>query len=136
MLLLFVWTGFVTLLALILCMVVSMRVARARARLGVAPPSTDGPPEFARAFRVQQNTLEQFVIFLPALWLFALTIGDRWAALVGLVWLAGRIVYAIAYQRRPETRIPGFILTVLPTFVLIVGAAIGLLRLALLWSVD
>jgi len=135
-LLLFVWTGWVTLLAVVLCLVFGLRVARARARHGVAPPSTEGPPEFARIFRVQQNTLEQLVVFLPALWLFALSIGDRWAALVGLVWLAGRILYAMGYARAPAWRLPGFVLTVVPTVVLILGAAFGLARLALLWAAD
>ena len=31
-----------------------------------------GAPELERALRVQGNTVEQFVIFLPALWLAAL----------------------------------------------------------------
>jgi glutathione S-transferase len=136
MLLLFVWTGFVTLLAVILCMVLTLRVARARARYGVLAPATDGPPEFARALRVQQNTLEQLVMFLPALWLFALSIGDRWAALIGAVWLLGRILYAVAYDRAPEKRIAGFVITVAATIVLIIGAAFGLVMLAMLWMVD
>ncbi len=80
---------------------------------------------------MQQNTLEQLVLFLPALWLFALTIGDPWASLIGLVWPIGRILYAWGYYRDAEKRGPGFVLSVAATMVLLIGAAIGLVRAAL-----
>ena len=121
----------VTILALIVYIVLVANVGRARGRYGIVAPAIDGDPAFARIYRVQQNTLEQLVPFLPALWLFALTIGDPWAGLIGLVWPIGRILYAQAYYRDAEKRGPGFLLTAVPTIVLLLGAIVGLVRAAL-----
>ena len=121
----------VTVVALVVYFVVGANVARARGRYQVAAPAVDGHPAFARIYRVQQNTLEQLVLFLPALWLFALTIGDPWAGLIGLVWPIGRILYAWGYYRDAERRGPGFVLSVATTMVLLIGAVIGLIRTAL-----
>jgi uncharacterized membrane protein YecN with MAPEG domain len=121
----------VTIVALIVYFVLGANVARARGRYQVAAPAVDGDPAFARIYRVQQNTLEQLVLFLPALWLFALTIGDPWAGLIGVVWPIGRILYAWGYYRDAEKRGPGFVLSVAATMVLLIGAVVGLVRLAL-----
>ena len=121
----------VTIMALLVYFVLGTNVARARGRYQVAAPAVDGHPAFARIYRVQQNTLEQLVLFLPALWLFALTVGDPWAGLIGLVWPIGRILYAWAYYRDAEKRGPGFVLSVAATMVLLIGAVIGLIRTAL-----
>ena len=121
----------VTIVALIVYFVVGANVARARGRYQVAAPAVDGHPAFARIYRVQQNTLEQLVLFLPALWLCALTVGDPWAGLIGLVWPIGRILYAWGYYRDAEKRGPGFVLSVTTTMVLLIGAVIGLVRTAL-----
>ena len=121
----------VTIVALIVYFVVGANVARARGRYQVVAPAVDGHPAFARIYRVQQNTLEQLVLFLPALWLCALTVGDPWAGLIGLVWPIGRILYAWGYYRDAEKRGPGFVLSVAATMVLLAGAVIGLARLAL-----
>ena len=121
----------VTIIALIVYFVLGANVARARGRYKVAAPAVDGDPAFARVYRVQQNTLEQIVLFLPALWLFALTVGDPWAGLIGLVWPIGRILYARGYYRDAEKRGPGFILTMAPTMVLLIGAGIAIVRAAL-----
>jgi glutathione S-transferase len=124
----------VTIIALIVYIATMAAVARARGRYKVVAPAVDGDPAFARIYRVQQNTLEQLVIFLPALWLFALTIGDPWAGLIGLVWPIGRILYARAYYRDAEKRGPGFMLTAIPSIVLLLGAIVGIVRAALVGS--
>ena len=121
----------VTILALFVSIAFMVNVARARGHYKVAAPAVDGDPAFARIYRVQQNTLEQLVLFLPALWLFAFTVGDPWAGLIGLVWPIGRIAYAWGYYRDADKRGPGFALTVVPTIVLLVGAVIGIVRTAL-----
>ena len=121
----------VTIIALVVYLVLGANVGRARGRYGVAAPAVDGDPTFARIYRVQKNTLEQLVLFLPALWLFALTIGDPWAGLIGLVWPIGRILYAYSYYRDAEKRGPGFILTAVPTIILLLGAIVGIVRAAL-----
>ncbi len=116
----------VSALALLLYVVVFANAGRARARHNIKAPAVIGAPEFERAFRVQQNTLEQLVWFIPALWLFALYVSPVWGGIVGLVWIAGRAYYALSYYRDPETRGPGFLIGFASAGVLLVGALIGI----------
>ncbi len=117
----------VTALALLVYAGVFMVTARARARYGIQAPAVTGAPEFERAFRIQQNTLEQLIWFLPSLWLFAFYVSPSWAGLLGLVWIGGRIHYALSYYRDPEARGPGFITGFASAAVLLVGAFLGIL---------
>jgi uncharacterized membrane protein YecN with MAPEG domain len=117
----------VTALALFLYVAVFLAAGRARHRYNVKAPAVTGPPEFERAFRVQQNTVEQIVVFLPALWLFAFYVSSLWAGIVGLVWIGGRICYALSYYRDPEKRGPGFIIAMVASLVLLLGGLIGVL---------
>jgi glutathione S-transferase len=119
------WPGLVSALALLLYLAVSLNAGRARLRYRVKAPAVTGTPEFERAFRIQQNTLEQLALFLPALWLFSLFVSALWSGVIGLVWIAGRVVYAVCYARNPETRGPGFGIAMLAAIVLVVGALIG-----------
>src|ERR1700676_1921725 len=116
----------VSVLALVLYIAVFAEAGRVRHRFDVKAPAVTGPPEFERAFRVQQNTLEQLVWFIPALWLFALYVSPLWGGVIGLVWIAGRAHYAVSYYRDPETRGPGFLLGFASPAVLLVGALIGI----------
>jgi glutathione S-transferase len=113
-------------LALLLYVGVFVSVGRARARYGIQAPAVTGAPEFERVFRVQQNTLEQIVWFIPSLWLFALFASPRWAGILGLVWIAARAYYAISYCRDPETRGPGFVIAFASAAVLLVGALLAI----------
>jgi glutathione S-transferase len=115
----------VTILALIVYAGTVLNAGRLRARFGVQAPSVAGPPEFERAFRIQQNTLEQLVLFLPALWLFVSFVSSLWGGVIGLVWVAGRVLYAISYQRDPATRGPGFGIAFVSSAVLLLGALVG-----------
>ena len=65
---------------------------------------------FERWYRVQLNTLEQLVVFLPALFLFANYASPRLAGWIGLAFVVGRIVYARSYLADPAARGPGFII--------------------------
>jgi glutathione S-transferase len=116
----------VSVLALLLYIAVFVAVGRVRLRYDVKAPAVSGAPEFERAFRVQQNTLEQLVWFIPALWLFALYASPFWGGIIGLVWIAGRAYYAVSYYRAPETRGPGFMIGFASAAVLLVGALIGI----------
>jgi glutathione S-transferase len=71
---------------------------------------------------VQMNTLEWLPIFLPSLWLFAIYVSDLWAALCGLVWIAGRIAYMIGYEQAAAKRGPGFLIQSLSCAVLLFGS--------------
>lgn len=115
----------IIMLALIEYLVMSARVGLARGRTGVTAPAVTGNEEFERHFRVHYNTLEQLVVFIPAIWCFGLFISPLWAALIGAIFLLGRAMYAVAYVRNPDSRGPGMILSVLPCYVLVLGALGG-----------
>lgn len=115
------FTALVTCLAILFYFFTSVRVARARAAYGVKAPAIAGNPDFERVFRVQMNTLEWMPIFLPSLWLFAVYVSDPIAALLGLVWIAGRILYMTGYSRAVEKRAPGFLIQILACGVLLLG---------------
>jgi hypothetical protein len=122
------WPALITWLTLILLFALCFDVGRARGRYDIQAPATSGHPIFDRVFRVQMNTLENVVLFLPALWLAAWFWSPAWASLCGGVWLAGRIWYARAYVREPSSRSNGFGLAFLALAVLFVGAAVGWVR--------
>jgi uncharacterized membrane protein YecN with MAPEG domain len=125
------WLGFVTITALIEYMVMGVMVGRARVKYGVAAPATTGHPMFERYFRVHQNTLEMLVVFLPGLWLFAQYVSAGVAALLGIAFIAARIVYAASYVQDPGRRAAGAIATMLVNTVLIAGSLIGVIWRAL-----
>jgi uncharacterized membrane protein YecN with MAPEG domain len=120
-----------TWLAVALYMAFVFQTGRMRRRHGIAAPAITGHPEFERAYRIQMNTLEQLVPFLPMLWLFAILLDGEWAGGLGLLWVAGRLHYALSYMREPAARGPGMIATILVTTVLMLGVAWGLILLAL-----
>ena len=117
----------VTLLALGLYIGTFVMTGRARRRFAVRAPQVTGPPEFERALRVQQNTIEQLILFLPSLWLFAFYVSALWGGLFGLVWIGARAYYAYCYYRDPETRGPGFIVAFASASFLWAGALVGTL---------
>jgi uncharacterized membrane protein YecN with MAPEG domain len=119
--------AFVAGLALIEYYVITMQCGRARGRLGVAAPAMSGNPEFERYLRVQYNTIEQLVIFLPALFGFAYFASPGWAAALGVVFIVGRALYARGYVQDPAKRGPGFGLTLVANTLLLVGATVGAL---------
>lgn len=118
----------VTALALATYQATALLVGRARIRHGVRPPATTGPEEFERSLRVQQNTLEQLVFFLPAFWLAVLCADARSASVLGLIWVGGRIAYAVGYLQAPEKRGPGFGISFLSGVALLVMAVVGAIR--------
>ena len=61
----------VALLAVVQFIVFSTLVGAARGKYGIAAPAMTGNEHFERAVRVQMNTLEQLVGFLPALFIAA-----------------------------------------------------------------
>jgi glutathione S-transferase len=98
----------VTLLALLVYFFMSLQVGQGRTKFGVVAPATTGNPDFERLYRVQMNTLEWLPIFLPPLWLFAIYVSDAIAAVLGLVWIAGRILYMTGYAEAAQKRSRGF----------------------------
>jgi len=118
-------SSIVVTLALFVYIAFAMKVGKARAKYNVPAPLTDGPVEFQRVFRVHINTLEQIVIFLPALVIFASAWGDLSAAIVGVFWPLGRLLYARAYYAEAGKRGPGFGISFLSSVILLVGGLVG-----------
>jgi glutathione S-transferase len=104
----FHYTALVTCLAILFYFFTSIQVSKARVAFDIKVPATSGNLDFERVFRVQMNTLEWMPIFLPSLWLFAIYISDGLAAAIGLVWIAGRILYMTGYSQAAKKRGPGF----------------------------
>lgn len=126
-------TGFVTLFAVIFYFFASARVGILRGQHGIKAPACAGHPAFDRAYRVQVNTLEQFGIFLPLLWLTVLfPVGLHFLApAIGLVWIVARILYSRAYMADPETRVIWAGLGGLCNLALLITAATSLVRAVL-----
>ena len=122
----------VTLLTVLLLAGIAYVVGRARGRHGIKAPAVSGHPAFERAYRVQMNTLENTVMFLPTLWLAATYGFSGWAGVAGLVWLVGRVWYAAAYLKDETKRGPGFTVSSIAWVALLVMACIGVCRLMLL----
>jgi glutathione S-transferase len=118
-------TAVVTCLALLLYFIFTWKVGAARGKYKVNAPATTGNPDFERVFRVQQNTLENLILFLPGLWMFSAFVSPQWGAGIGLVWIAGRIFYARSYYAAAEMRGPGFGITMFASTVLVIGALVG-----------
>ena len=115
-------------LALIQYVLFLLDVGRARAQYEVVAPAITGHEQFERRYRVQQNTLEQLIVFLPSLYLFAAFVGPRLAAALGVAFLVGRGIYRNSYVADPARRGLGFQIGGVATVVLLLGGLLGALR--------
>ncbi len=112
----------VTLVSLLVYVWMILRIPGARRKAGIDAPAMTGDPALERHLRVQANTVEWLVIYLPSLWLFAVYWNDLVAAALGVLWILGRIVYALGYAADPKKREAGFIIQALATAILLFGA--------------
>jgi len=122
------WVQLVALLALFEYLGFGTAVGNARARCGIKAPAISGNEEFERYFRVQQNTLELLIVFLPVLAIAAAYWNPLWVAAIGAVFPVGRLVYFRAYVREPRQRSLGYGLSIVPVILLAIGALIGVVR--------
>ena len=76
-------------------------------------------PKFMIAFRNQMNLIEHLILFMPTLWIFAFGLSDGLAAVVGLGYFIGRLLYARSY---PHSHRVGFMLAWVSMLVLMIGA--------------
>lgn len=109
----------ITVLVLLQYTYFGIQVGGIRQKTGTKAPEQSGPPEFMRMNRVHLNTLEQLPVFLPALWMYGYYVNPLWAAGIGVVFLIGRFIYSGAYQKDPATRSIGFMMTVMPSAVML-----------------
>ncbi|MEX0740890.1 MAG: MAPEG family protein [Pseudohongiella sp.] len=115
----------VVVLALLQYMVFGILVGKARGTYKIDAPAVTGDPVFERYYRVQMNTQESLVLFLPSIFLFAMYVNAEIAAALGVVFIIGRYLYFRAYVKDPKSRGLGFALTMLPSLVLALGALAG-----------
>jgi len=122
------YVDLVAMLAIIQFLFFSSMVGRARQRYGVKAPAVSGHEMFERAYRVQMNTLELLIAFLPALLIATKYWPQSWVAVVGAVYLIGRFIYWRRYTADPASRALGFALSMLPVLALIIMAVAGTIR--------
>ena len=115
----------VMLLALIEFIVFGTQVGLARGRTGVEAPAVTGNEEFERYFRVHYNTMEQLTLFIPGIWFFGQNVHAYAAAGLGVIFLVGRAMYAISYVKEPASRAAGVLLSIIPCYILVLGALCG-----------
>jgi glutathione S-transferase len=124
-------TGLVTVVSVMIFMWMMFNVGNARRAHNTPAPALVGPDAFNRVMRVHGNTLEGLAMFLPALWLTALTSHDLWAAIVGVFFPIGRIIYARGYYAAADKRGTGFLISGLSTLILLLASLVFLLRIAM-----
>jgi glutathione S-transferase len=121
----------VLVLVLIEYLGMGIMVGRGRVKYNVPAPAISGNPIWERYYRVHQNTAEQLVIFIPALFVFGVYVSARGAAAVGVLFILARIFYAMGYINDPEKRTGGALATLIINLTLLIGGLIGALRHAL-----
>ena len=114
-------------LALIEYIIFSFLVGTARGKYGISAPAVTGDPIFERYYRVQENTLELLIFFIPGMVMFAYYIRPDVAAGLGVVFIIGRALYFKGYVTDPKKRSLGFMLSFFPALILVLGGLVGAL---------
>ena len=122
------YVALVVILALIEYIVFASLVGKARGMYGIKAPAISGHDVFERYFRVQQNTLEQLIIFIPAIFIFAHYLHAVSAAVIGVFFIVGRAIYARAYVAEPAKRGTGMLISFFANAVLLLGGIVGIVR--------
>ena len=122
-------TSLITLSLIALGWWLAMRVFKARSEF--ADPATNAAlfhsPEiysdrnFMIAYRNQMNFLENLILFLPTMWIFAYNVSDGLAAVIGSGYVMGRVLYARNYPR-DYAHARGFQISLACLVFLLVGA--------------
>ena len=115
----------ITMLALLEYIAFGFRVGKARGTYGVNAPATTGDEMFERHYRVHYNTMEQLLVFIPAIWAFGYFVSYTWAGGFGILFLIGRVLYAVQYVKDPASRAPGTLLSMIPSWIMVLGALVG-----------
>lgn len=121
------WITVITLLSLLLFVVLSYNVGMSRRKYSIKPPLMEGPEEFQRRFRTQQNTMEQLMVFLPSLWIFGQYASYLLATIFGIVWLVARIGYAVVYYKGSKARFHFFLIGLVMSLIMLIGGLAAVL---------
>ena len=121
----------IVLLALVQFQYFGVAVGRARNRHGVDAPAVHGDEHFERFHRAHQNTMEQLLVFIPAIYACAYYTNEILAVAAGVVFMIGRAWYFKSYIAEPATRGKGMMVTMAASLTLVIAALIGALRTAL-----
>ncbi len=120
------YVALITVLILVHYMYLAFAVGGARGKYNVPAPATTGNDQFERHLRVQINTLEQLIIALPGMWMCAYFFRPDVAAVLGVAFLIGRVLYANAYVKDPASRGTGMMIGFVATVLLLVCTLVGL----------
>ena len=115
----------IILIALLQFIFFTGRAGFSRGKYDIKPPKTVGNERWERIFRIQQNTMEQLVIFIPAMLIFSLYVSATWVLLPGILFIVGRHIYSRLYLESPENRGPGMVLSFFTNIALVIGGLIG-----------
>ena len=120
----------IVLIALIQFQFFGLRAGFSRPKYGVLPPKTTGNETWERIFRVHQNTMEQLVVFIPALLGFSYYVSHLWAMVLGVCFIIFRQIYSYTYIKNPPKRIfpPSFAVNMILIFGTLIGLAIQIIR--------
>jgi uncharacterized MAPEG superfamily protein len=120
-----IYISIVTSIMLIQLFLFSIKSGMAREKDEVKAPATTGNEHFERLYRIHHNSMELLIIAIPSMWMFAMHVHAIGAAALGTVYVIGRVIYAKAYTADPDTRGTGFMISMIPTVILMIGALIG-----------
>ena len=115
----------VLMLILLQTLYFGIEVGRARQRLGIEAPAVSGDDEFDRYFRAHQNSLEQLIIFLPAVLVTAYLGYSITCVVCGVFYLLGRAIYFRNYVKEPKKRTLGFVLSFFSSVILIMTSLVS-----------
>jgi glutathione S-transferase len=115
----------IILLAMVQYLLFGLRVGIARPKFGIEPPKVSGNETWERYNRVHLNTLEQLVVFVPAMLTFSYYVSSKWAVLPGVLYLIARQTYSYLYIKNPKGR--GFPPTFFINMILVIGSLIGII---------
>lgn len=120
----YLFIALITVATVLLYRLLSYDVRRAWLRYarGIPNPHEE---HFERLYRIQMNTLEHIIFFLPSLWLCAFYFSIPVASVLGLIWVIGRGWYAIGYFTTPSRPPVGFHIAMLASLLIFAGGAGG-----------
>ena len=110
----------IILIALAQYLFFTFRVGTARGKYNVPAPKTTGNETWERLYRVQMNTAELLIVFIPAVVMFAHFVSATWALVPGIAFIVGRALYARLYVSNPASRTPGAALSLLSNIGMVV----------------